>query len=98
MRKILLAASVALSLGACANQANNRAVTGAALGGATGALSADWRLAGLAAHWRAALSARPVAPCLEQQRPRSASAIMTSGAAAFAITTDRTVFPTKTPA
>ncbi len=39
MRKILLTASVALSLGACAQtEANNRALTGAALGGATGAV------------------------------------------------------------
>ncbi|MCP8937272.1 hypothetical protein NK718_01985 [Alsobacter sp. SYSU M60028] len=39
MRKIVLAASVALSLGACAQtEADNRALTGAALGGATGAV------------------------------------------------------------
>ena len=39
MRKILLTATVALSLGACAStESNDRALTGAAIGGATGAV------------------------------------------------------------
>jgi osmotically inducible lipoprotein OsmB len=38
MRKIITVAALALSLGACATEQENRAVTGAALGGATGAV------------------------------------------------------------
>jgi osmotically inducible lipoprotein OsmB len=39
MRKVLVTAAVALSLGACASsEANDRALTGAAIGGATGAV------------------------------------------------------------
>jgi hypothetical protein len=39
MKKILITACVALSLGACAQtESENRALTGAALGGATGAI------------------------------------------------------------
>ncbi|PSC05177.1 hypothetical protein SLNSH_10205 [Alsobacter soli] len=38
MKKILMISAVALSLGACATEEGNRAVTGAALGGAAGAV------------------------------------------------------------
>jgi hypothetical protein len=38
MKKFLTVAALALSLGACATEEGNRAVTGAALGGATGAV------------------------------------------------------------
>ncbi len=39
MKKVLISAAVALSLGACAQtEAENRALSGAAIGGATGAV------------------------------------------------------------